>query len=256
VITVTKKNKHLILNTRPENRAVEFTSMLEESGFEVCEIPLVSIRPINKTIPSEIEPGEYNGVFFSSINGMGIFVDALNQEKKKIWLKKPVYTLSSVVLKAWEKLGGNVGFCSHRKSLEGFKDEFCAANKNQDMKWFHPCSLFTRLEPAMFRQNKISINNCPVYIPVLPSGTQEKLVEILPRVEGITFFSGSAVRNYFKCMKGSHLTMSDDFLKKIVFFSSGPSSSRELENFDMYSYHQAQSPLPMDMCTEIAKYFS
>ncbi|MBF0430303.1 MAG: uroporphyrinogen-III synthase [Fibrobacteria bacterium] len=234
-----------ILNTRPAAQAASLTSCLQDVGFEVIELPLIQLSPltgITRPVPS---PASVNGLFFSSVHGIEFFFPKLDpmtgatsatEALKTFWLRKPVYTISAKVVEKIKAYGGKVDFCSKEAGLQGFLKEFRPAGP---CKWLHPCSDVTRLNPEDFARKKVVIANYPVYTPAIPSGTAEKLVPLLPRINAIVFTSGSMVHNFFECLQPPTTSTSVSVPDSLALFSIGPSASEALRHYGVENFEEA-----------------
>ena len=67
------KVKIKIINTRPAEQSAALTELLKEAGLESVEVPLIMIVPFKGSAAASLKSEKYNGLFFSSINGMKIF---------------------------------------------------------------------------------------------------------------------------------------------------------------------------------------
>jgi len=246
------KNKLRILNTRPAEQAGKLSDLLVKAGFEAVEVPLITIDPIKNKNLASLEDTKYHGLFFSSTNGLEIFLGGLSNGQRKAWLQKPVFTLSRVTARRWESLGGPIGFCSEKSSLNGFLSEF---KPSEACCWLHPCSSLTRLNTAKFQEAGISVHNYPIYIPSLPEGSQTRLEAELPDADGILFYSGTAVDHFFNCVNNMEKALPKEPLIEKELFSFGPSASEALMRHGVKNYHQAKTASNESMAELIKSVF-
>jgi len=249
------KHKLRIVNTRPAGQADPLSKLLREAGFEPVEVPLIVIIPLKDANISSLDPEKYNGLFFSSINGLRIFLNNLNGRTGSGWLQKPVYTFSSKIAGKWKEEGGTDGFCSQSGSLHGFLEEFTLPDGDAGPVWLHPCSLMTRLKEQEFLESGITVHNFPVYTPSLPDRSGEMLVKELPGAAGVLFTSGSAVDNFFNWLACLPNSNTNRHVEGKVFFSLGPSASEALERYGVQGFHQAQVPENKSLVAAVSVHF-
>jgi uroporphyrinogen-III synthase len=249
------KHKLRIINTRPAGQAGALSGLMREAGFEPVEVPLIVIIPLQDADISSLDPEKYNGLFFSSINGLRIFLNNLKSRAGSGWLHKSVYTFSSKVAGKWKEEGGTEGFCSQSGSLQGFLEEFTLPDGDAGPVWLHPCSLMTRLKEQEFRGAGITVHNFPVYTPSLPDRTGEVLEEKLPGAAGVLFTSGSAVDNFFNCLACLRNRSTNRHIQGKAFFSLGPSASEALKRHGVHGFHQAQVPENKSLVAAVSDYF-
>ncbi len=186
-----------VLNTRPSDQAGALTQRLKEAGFGCHELPLVEIKPVAEmeTPVASLNPEDFQGLLFSSPNGVRHFLRLLSPGLRNAWFSLPVSLVGPGAIPEVEKAGGRVHFLPVRASLGGLLEELPPPLLPE--KWLHPCSQATRLDPADFLSKGITAVNLPVYYPALPSDTAERLQKVWPRLGAVVFCSGSAVENLF-----------------------------------------------------------
>jgi uroporphyrinogen-III synthase len=241
----------ILLNTRPQAQADKLTSLLIYEGFQVVEIPMIEIQPRSEKLPGEVSPNNFDGLFFSSLNGVQIFHAVLSNKMKCAWLNKPAYTLSRRTASEWTRLGGNVLFYPETSSLNGFLAEYQRSETLQN--WLHPCSQITRLKPGNFLKKNIRVLNCPVYTPALPKKACKLLSVKFSALEGIIFTSGSAVNNFMTCLTDK--TMVSDLSGRVTLFSMGSSASEALENHGINKFIEADKPNNRGLVEAVKNYW-
>ena len=230
----------LILNTRPADRSANLSALLKAAGFEPLEVPLVEIGPEPEGWERlrRLRPFSFTGVFLSSPNGLRQMAAALPAAELEPWMEKPFYLVGPQGAELVAAHGGKVAFCPREASLDGFLKEYVPSTQGSAgvtglvlaRRWLHPCSVLTRLDPALFRKQGIEIENIPVYRPGAHPEAAARLARAeahAETLEAALFCSGSAVSHFFAAAPpalAARLGQPDG----ILAVSIGPSTTRAL----------------------------
>ncbi len=227
-----------VLNSRPLGQAAALSEALMAAGFVAVEIPLLEIAAIPESANhiATLNPEQFNGLFFSSPNGIEYFAKALSIQEKAGWFSKPIYLIGKQSLPKLHPLGATPSFIPQIASLEGFLQEIQVKKPEH---WLHPCSFITKLSPATFAPKGIVIQNLPVYAPLCPPQAAEQLQANWEDLEAILFCSGSAVEHFSMSVPKLAASLKNQSHKTII--SIGPSTSKTLNQLGYTHFREAKS---------------
>lgn len=178
-----------------------FSSLLREAGFEVLNLELIKTEPIENL--NRLDEGlgridEYDGLFFTSPNSAGIFVQRMNRSSRKFGGK--IYVLGRRAKKILEQAGFDVAgseSANTASELLSFFDESEFAGKR---------FLFVRGEKSIRAIPELlgrvaDVDEVAVYRTTEKSPSQacvRKIRELLQRrgVDWICFFSPSGIERF------------------------------------------------------------
>jgi uroporphyrinogen III methyltransferase / synthase len=191
-----------IFITRSRRQAEDLRIRLEAAGARVVEIPTIEIRPRFDFDWVVERMREYDWVFFTSVNGVRIFLDRV---QTVTGLKQPalpeICAIGPATGAELKKYGYRVDLLPALFQAEGLIDEFLARHggKVQGLRVLLPRAARAReILPETLRHRGVQVTVVPVYDTVLPEGGRELIGEAFSRNQPdlITLTSSSTVENF------------------------------------------------------------
>ena len=219
--------------TRAEEQAESFIHMLEERGAEaflyssIKTIPPVDWSPLDKSL--EIL-SNYNGLIFTSVNGVRFFSQRLKEKNKDIRELKGVriYAIGPKTEQAVRNLNIRVDTVPENYVAESLIE--CIGKENIEGKKFllPRASVAREILPNTLREMGAIIDVVPAYQTILPESFESDFLKRLDEgsIDVITFTSSSTVTNFLDRLNKEH----HEKLNKIVVACIGPITQKTAEN--------------------------
>ncbi len=219
--------------TRAEEQAESFIHMLEEQGAEaflyssIKTIPPVDWGPLDQSLE---ELSSYDGLIFTSANGVHFFSQRLREKDKDIRELKGVrvYAIGPKTEQAVLKLNIRVDTVPENYIAESLIE--CIGKDNIEGKKFllPRASVAREVLPNTLRKMGASIDVVPAYQTILPEQPESSFLKRLNEgtIDVITFTSSSTVTNFLDRLNKEH----HEKLNKITIACIGPITQKTAED--------------------------
>ena len=219
--------------TRAEGQAESFIHMLEERGAEaflyssIKTIPPIDWGPLDQSL--EIL-SDYDGLIFTSVNGVYFFSQRLKEKNKDIRELKGVrvYAIGPKTEQAVRNLNIRVDAVPENYVAESLIK--CMGKENLDGKKFllPRATVAREVLPDTLREMGASIDVVPAYQTILPKQSDLSLLRRLDEgsIDVITFTSSSTVTNFLDRLDKKH----HDKLDKVIIACIGPITQKTAED--------------------------
>jgi uroporphyrinogen III methyltransferase / synthase len=219
--------------TRAEEQAESFINMLEERGAEallyssIKTIPPADWGPLDKSL--EIL-SSYDGLIFTSANGVHFFSQRLRERNKDIRELKGVrlYAIGPKTEQAVRNLNIRVDVLPENYVAESLIE--CIGKENiKDKKILLPRATVAReILPNTLREMGANVDVVPAYQTIQPEEPETNFLKQLNEgtIDVITFTSSSTVNNFLDRLKKEH----HEKLKKIIIACIGPVTQKTAED--------------------------
>ena len=218
--------------TRPEEQSEAFMSGLLERGAEPFLFPVIeTVTPEDwKLLDASIQKlDSYDGLIFTSVNGVKFFMQRLGENGKDIRELKGLrlYAIGSKTEKAVNALGINVDVVPESFVAESLIE--CMGKENiKGKKFLLPRAAVARETlPDQLRAQGADVDVAPAYQTVRPQTDTGELICRLKEgaIDAVTFTSSSTV-THFMGLLGTDLLPQ---LKKIAVACIGPVTAKTAE---------------------------
>ena len=215
------QNKKILI-TRASHQTKSFSKQMESLGAKCVSLPMIAIRPIEDQshVQKQLQDLEnINWIVFTSVNTVNYFFEAIEKFNIKVHFLTDlrIATVGETTKAALEKIGYRSNFVPIEytakmlaKQLPIFGDERILIP--QSSKANNEC------------QEVITLPIYENYSPIYSKGEIETVLK--ERLDWITFFSGSAVTNFYEHLERYELELGDEKLAVI-----GPSTNEVLEKY-------------------------
>ena len=219
--------------TRAEEQAESFIHMLEEQGAEaflyssIKTIPPVDWGPLDQSLE---ELSSYDGLIFTSANGVHFFSQRLREKNKDIRELKGVrvYAIGPKTEQAVLKLNIRVDTVPENYIAESLI-ECIGKDHIEGKKFLLPrASVAREVLPNALRKMGASIDVVPAYQTILPEQPESSFLKRLNEgtIDVITFTSSSTVTNFLDRLNKEH----HEKLNKITVACIGPITQKTAED--------------------------
>jgi uroporphyrinogen III methyltransferase / synthase len=191
-----------IFITRSPGQAGELRTRLESAGARVVEIPTIEIQPRSDFDWVFGGLAEYQWVFFTSVNGVRIFLDRAKAVTGKEQPALPALcAIGPATAAELEKRGYRVDLLPGLFQAEGILEEFLARHGGavDGLRVLLPRAARAReILPDTLRARGVGVTVVPVYDTVQPEGSREAIRRAFAesRPDVITLTSSSTVENF------------------------------------------------------------
>lgn len=222
-----------VVVTRPEEQSEDFMRLLSDKGAEAFPFPVIQTVPPADWAPLDdtLEKlGDYDGLIFTSVNGVRFFSKRLKERGKDIRELKGVrvYTIGPKTGQAVRELGINVDVIP-----EDYVAESLIASLEQEnlagKKFLLPRALVAReILPEQLRAKGAIVDVVPAYRTIQPNHRNEDLLSRLQEnsIDVITFTSSSTVTNFIDLIGKENLAL----LKDVKLACIGPVTQKTAED--------------------------
>ena len=226
-----------ILVTRTREQASLLSDKLRDLGADVAEIPTIKIISLNADakINQAFSSGEYDWIFFTSVNGVQEFALFLERSGKdcRILGKAKVCAIGSETAKSLQKIGLRADFVPPEFIAEAVVKHFgkLKINKAHIYK-----ALILRAKkardvlPEGLKKAGFKVDSIDLYDTVVPKESVFSLKEALNQgFDDVTFTSSSTVENFIRLLGKDYRRK----LRGVKFASIGPVTSKTLEKYGL-----------------------
>ena len=225
-----------IVITRAREQSESFTQLLMEKGAEPYSFPVIQTVPPEDWGPLDTalaNLGKYDGLIFTSVNGVNFFLQRLKQKGKDIRELKGVriFAIGPKTAQAVRDLGICVDVVPEKFVAESLLESL----GKEDVKGKHyllPRAQVAReILPHTLRDLGAEIDVAPAYQTILPVTLKDDLHKKLKdgNIDAITFTSSSTVQNFINIL-GDDLT---PLLNKTTIACIGPVTAKTAESMGL-----------------------
>lgn len=194
------EGKH-ILSTRPGDNNDEFESALISNGAYIESFPTIKISPVEDKTELDNVLGKldtYDGIFFTSVNGVKYFFDRASELGK--YYEGKIYVVGIKTNKQLQKFGYKAAFMPQNYSADDMLDEI-SLNEIKGKKLLFPCGNLSAANINEKLRRYSEVEKIIVYDTLCPSYQKQYIdwiKEILrgKGVDCISFFSPSGIENF------------------------------------------------------------
>lgn len=194
-----------ILITRTRSQSSSFSSLLEEKGATVIEIPTIEIVPCaGPDLDQALKDlNTYDWLFFTSVNGVEIFFERLGHLGLKPVSLPRICTIGPATKERVEAFGHTVELQPALFQAEGVIQEFTSLYDSDltGLQILLPRARVAReILPETLRRLGATVDLIPVYDTIVPPNSAQELKRALEtrEIDLITFTSSSTVSNFLK----------------------------------------------------------
>ncbi|SVD10628.1 uncharacterized protein METZ01_LOCUS363482, partial [marine metagenome] len=219
--------------TRAEEQAEPFIHMLEERGAEAFLYSSIKTIPPNdwSQLDQSLEVlSDYDGLIFTSVNGVKFFSQRLKEKNKDIRELKGVrvYAIGPKTEEAIQSLNIQVNTVPENYIAESLIE--CMGKENiVGKKLLLPrASVAREILPKTLNELGANIDAVPAYQTILPKQQESDFVKRLNEgsIDVVTFTSSSTVNNFLGRLDKEH----HEKLKKVVIACIGPITQKTAES--------------------------
>ena len=243
--------------TRPEEQSENFMAGLLERGAEPFLFPVIETVPPEDWQPLDTaiqKLDRYDGLIFTSVNGVKFFMRRLKEKGKDIRELKGLrlYAIGSKTEQAVNALGINVDVVPQDFVAESLIDSMEKENI-KGKKFLLPRALVARETlPDQLRALGATIDVAPAYQTIRPQTRTDELIRRLKEgsIHAITFTSSSTVTHFME------LIGKDLQLKKITVACIGPVTAKTAEKAGLKVDILAEEYTVDGLIAALEKYFN
>lgn len=224
-----------VLVTRTKDKNQEFSNKIKALGLLVLYLPLIKIKKINQDILlNEINRiDSYDWIIFTSQNSVDIFFECLNENNKFINQKTNIACIGKKTLNKIEQNGYNITLIPDKYVSESLISEFKKINISTKKILIPTSNISRNIIGESLNSFGAITNTIYIYDTIKPTNREieENLPNNLCKIDYVTFFSPSAVRNMKDFLienpNKTHL------FENSIFVSIGEITTKEIiSNFD------------------------
>ena len=219
--------------TRAEEQSESFIHMLEERGAEaflyssIKTIPPADWSPLDQSLEAL---SDYDGLIFTSVNGVNYFSQRLKEKNKDIRELKGVriYAIGPKTEQAVRGLNIRVDTVPENYVAESLIESIGKENIKGKKFLLPRASIAREILPNTLREMGASIDVVPAYQTIRPQSSESSFLKRLDEgsIDVITFTSSSTVTNFVDRLNKESIKK----LKKIVIACIGPITQKTAEN--------------------------
>jgi len=199
-----------VVMTRTPEQAGEFARLLAAYGAEPLEVPTIQLVPpaswgaIDRAIA---RIGSYQWLVFTSMNGIGPFMDRLRLAGKDARALAPlrIGAIGPRTAQELERYGVRADLVPTHYQAEGLLESLRAEHLRGQKVLIPRAEVAREILPEQLRDMGATVDVIPVYRTVVPAGDVAPLKEQLEaeRIDVVTFTSSSTVRNFVELVGGA-----------------------------------------------------
>lgn len=251
------QTKKTVLITRTKDKNNEFSEKLEALNFLVLYFPLIEIEKINQDLLllKINQINMYDWIIFTSQNSVDIFFEKLKELSISISSQIKIACIGKKTLKSINSYGYDVSLIPPSYVSESLIKEFEKINI-KDKKILIPTSKISRdiINDSLNNMGAIC-EKIELYNTIKPDKNKlYKLASSLKRIDYITFFSPSAVKNFYATLKD--IPNMKKLIDKSIYISIGEITSKEIKNLfeiDAYTANEYNLEGVINKILEISK---
>ncbi len=225
-----------VVVTRPEEQSGDFIRMLEDRGAEPFSFPVIQTVPPEDWGPLDraLERLDgYNGLIFTSVNGVKFFSQRLREKDKDIRDLKgvKVYAIGPKTEEAVRALGIRVDVIPEDYVAESLIKSLGKENVD-GKKYLLPRALVAReILPAQLREMGAKVDVVPAYRTIAPKHRNEDLENRLKEgtIDVVTFTSSSTVTHFLDLIGREGRSL----LKNVKIACIGPVTQQTAEENEL-----------------------
>lgn len=223
------QNKKILI-TRASHQTKSFSKQMESLGAKCVSLPMIAIRPLEDQshVQKQLQDLEnINWIVFTSVNTVNYFFEAIEKFNIKVHFLTDlrIATVGETTKAALEKIGYRSNFVPIEytakmlaKQLPIFGDERILIPQS---------SKANNEYVELLKDQCQEVITLPIYENYSPIYSKGEIETVLKeRLDWITFFSGSAVTNFYEHLERYELELGDEKLAVI-----GPSTNEVLEKY-------------------------
>jgi len=225
-----------IIVSRAKEQAGSLSSLLEEKGAEVLEIPFIEIRPaqsyeaLDKAIENLLA---YDWLILTSVNGVTALFSRLEKQGKSEadLLHLKIAAIGPATRKAIEKHGLPVDLMPEEYVAESVVEEFQDQQIRGERVLLVRAKVARDVIPNALREMGARVHVMEAYETVVPESSRTAIIEALSdpnkKPFAITFTSSSTVKNFVELLGEDRIQSS--ILDGVKLCSIGPVTSNTLK---------------------------
>ena len=225
-----------IIVSRAKEQAGSLSSLLQEQGAEVVEIPFIEIRPaqsyeaLDKAIENLMA---YDWLILTSVNGVKALFHRLELQGKSEadLLHLKVVAIGPATRKAIEKHGIPVDVMPNEYVAEAVVEEMRAQMVRGERVLLVRAKVARDVIPHALRDLGAKVHVMEAYETVVPESSRTAIMEALqkgPKPWAITFTSSSTVKNFVELLGEENVH--SNLLDEVKLASIGPVTSSTLKH--------------------------
>ncbi|MGV7221079.1 MAG: uroporphyrinogen-III C-methyltransferase [Nitrospinales bacterium] len=225
-----------IVITRAREQSESFTQLLMEKGAEPYSFPVIQTVPPEDWGPLDTalaDLNKYDGLIFTSVNGVKFFLQRLKQKDKDIRELKGVriFAIGPKTAQAVKDLGIRVDVVPEKFVAESLLESLDKEDVKGKRYLLPRAQIAREILPHTLRDLGAKIDVAPAYQTILPVTLKDDLQTKLQDgdIDAITFTSSSTVQNFMKIF-GDDLK---PLLKKTTIACIGPVTAKTAESLGL-----------------------
>lgn len=225
-----------IVITRAREQSESFIQLLMEKGAEPYSFPVIQTVPPEDWGPLDkalADLNKYNGLIFTSVNGVKFFLQRLKQKEKDIRELKGVriFAIGPKTAQAVQDLGIRVDVVPENFVAESLLESLGKEDVKGKRYLLPRAQVAREILPHTLRDLGAEIDVAPAYQTILPVTLKDDLQSKLQEgnIDAITFTSSSTVKNFMEIV-GDDLK---PLLNKITIACIGPVTAKTAESLGL-----------------------
>ncbi len=252
--------KRIVL-TRAQEQAKEFSQLLAAYGAEPVEVPTIQIVPpaswqaLDEAI---IRLGTYQWLIFTSVNGVGPFMDRLHVAGKDVraLASLRLCAIGPRTAQALKTYGLTADLVPAEFQAEGVIAALAQVGIQGNRILIPRAEVAREILPEQLRELGAVVDVIPVYRTIVPTVDVASLTQQLQdgRVAALTFTSSSTVRNFVELFGGQEAVRR--LVAQVAIACIGPITARTAEEHGLtVTIMPAENTLPA-LAEAIVKHFN
>ncbi len=249
-----------IIVTRSRAQASDFSSLLERCGADAIEFPTIKTAPPtswHEADRSLQRLSRYDWIIFTSVNGVGCFIERLKKSGKDIRELKgiKVCAIGPSTARAMESLGVRVDLTPKEYRAESIIDGL-GKRRIKGKRFLLPRAMEAReILPEEIKRLGGNVDVVPVYKTVKPREKTDYVRQLLEDglIDAVTFTSSSTVKNFIGMFrKGEGVAL----LKNTNVACIGPITGETARGYGLDVALMPKKFTIPALTEEMARYFS
>lgn len=244
-MTLPLRNKTIVL-TRSQEQSSSLHQLLEQSGAQVLDLPLIQISPDYdaETLQDVFaDIALYEWIIFTSQNGVRYFFEAFFKRFKDIRCLGPmrIACVGEATAKALDHFHLEVDFCPEDATAKSLASELVKAHSLDNIKVLLVCGNLNgnKLELALEQEGRAIVDTFQVYKTEHRDISQDPVTATFRQhgAHAILFTSPSTVHSFYTQAK--HLQLMKGALSPLAG-SMGPSTTEALQSYGLSPSFEAK----------------
>ena len=219
-----------IVITRRAEQAHSLHRALSARGAEVIELPTIALAPPRSWRPVDAaiqRLNEYDGVIFTSVNGVEAFAARLRRQGKTMSALKRalIAAIGPATARALRARGLRVSIVPEDYHAEGLLEALGRKSWRGKRVLLARAAKARDVLPRELKRRGARVDVVAVYRTVVPQASRSRFAKVFGRrkPDAITFTSSSTVRNFFSLLGDKHAQKA---LRGVAVATIGPVTSR------------------------------